>query len=211
MQFTGTLEEFNRYLGPYCRNRVQAHTRRYRTQVGKCEHCGSTSNLEAAHVRGCERTVLIAQALAPYNKDSVISVNLAEFDARFLALHEPISAVIKILCRACHQAYDQPQVDSLPETTAAPQAQSLSRGGMLPIELIPINEQQFKAMLLVSKRANITTFYNTGKTETKLWRADRFNEQSGVMNNLRSRPEFRQGSWQNAGIQKVVVEVIKGR
>ena len=81
--------------------------------------------------------------------------------------------------------------------------------GVLPIELNPSTELEFKHRLLLTKKAYITTFYNNGTTSQKIWNAQRFNESSGVLGNLRSRPEFRNGKWQKLGIEKVYVSIDK--
>jgi len=78
---------------------------------------------------------------------------------------------------------------------------------VLPIELIPNNNEVFLNTLLKTKRATITTFFKNGTKESKIWKAERMTANSDVIRNLRSRPEFRNGNWQNANIIKVVVEV----
>ncbi|MCK0114892.1 type I restriction enzyme HsdR N-terminal domain-containing protein [Gelidibacter sp. F63206] len=81
--------------------------------------------------------------------------------------------------------------------------------GILPIELKPSTESDFKRKLLLTKTAYITTFYKDGTSKQKVWNANRFRESSGVLGNLRSRPEFRNGKWQKLGIEKVLVSIDK--
>ena len=81
--------------------------------------------------------------------------------------------------------------------------------GILPIELNPSTEFEFKKRLLLTKTAYITTFYKNGTAKQKVWNANRFRETSGVLGNLRSRPEFRNGEWQKLGIEKVLVSIDK--
>ena len=81
--------------------------------------------------------------------------------------------------------------------------------GILPIELNPPTESDFKRRLLLTKTAYITTFYKNGTSKQKVWNAQRFRETSGVLGNLRSRPEFRNGKWQKLGIEKVLVSIDK--
>ncbi|GAB4450447.1 MAG: hypothetical protein Fur0028_05920 [Bacteroidales bacterium] len=81
--------------------------------------------------------------------------------------------------------------------------------GILPIELNPSTESEFKKRLLLIKTAYITTFYKNGTSKQKVWNANRFRETSGVLGNLRSRPEFRNGEWQKLGIEKVLVSIDK--
>jgi hypothetical protein len=80
---------------------------------------------------------------------------------------------------------------------------------ILPIELNPSSESDFKRRLLSTKTAYITTFYKNGTSKQKVWNAHRFRETSGVLGNLRSRSEFRNGKWQKLGIVKVYVSVDK--
>lgn len=81
--------------------------------------------------------------------------------------------------------------------------------GILPIGLNPNTEDEFKRRLLLSKTAYITVFYKNGTSKQKTWNAQRFRESSGVLGNLRSRPEFRNGEWQKQGIEKVLVSIDK--
>lgn len=78
---------------------------------------------------------------------------------------------------------------------------------ILPIELNPSGESEFKRKLLITKQAFITTYYANGTSERKKWKANSFRETSGVLGNLRSRPEFRNGKWQELGIIKVFVSI----
>lgn len=77
----------------------------------------------------------------------------------------------------------------------------------LPIELNPGDENEFKRKLLLIKRAYITTFFTNGTQQKKIWKADRLQESSTVLGNLRSRPEFRNGEWSKRGIMKVFVSI----
>ena len=81
--------------------------------------------------------------------------------------------------------------------------------GILPISLNPNTEEEFKRRLLLTKTAYITTFYKNGTSKQKVWNAFRFKESSGVLGNLRSRPEFRNGKWQKLKIEKVLVSIDK--
>ncbi len=78
---------------------------------------------------------------------------------------------------------------------------------ILTIELNPSDEYDFKRKLLLKKEAIITIYYSNGTTSSKIWNANNFKESSGVKNNLRSRPEFRNGEWQKRGISKIVVTI----
>lgn len=77
----------------------------------------------------------------------------------------------------------------------------------LPIELIPDDSQEFLKELLQTKEATITTIFQDGTEESKIWKADKMDSTSNVIGNLRSRAEFRNGNWQKANIQRVVVNI----
>lgn len=83
------------------------------------------------------------------------------------------------------------------------------RNDKLVIKLNPELESEFKELLLERKQAFITTYYENGTSEQRTWKANSFKESSGVMVNLRSRPEFRNGKWQENGIEKVYVSIEK--
>jgi hypothetical protein len=78
---------------------------------------------------------------------------------------------------------------------------------VLPIELIPNNNEVFLETLLKMKSATINTFYINGTKGSKIWKASRMTANSNVIGNLRSRQEYRNGNWQAANIIKVVVEI----
>ena len=78
--FEGTVEEFMRFLGGYARNRVQSLTSAYRKKIGKCEECGShTKQLDAAHLHGKERLVIIGEILKDFTEDGVVKIDLNVF------------------------------------------------------------------------------------------------------------------------------------
>ena len=80
---------------------------------------------------------------------------------------------------------------------------------VLPIELIPNDNDEFLKILLKTEKANITTYYQNGTKDSKIWIASKMTDKSNVIHNLRSRPEFRNPNWQKANILKVVVDVVK--
>src|SRR5205823_2900398 len=105
-QFEGTIEEFMRFIGPHARILVWNITQKHRKKIGKCEDCASTVKLEAAHVKGKERPLLIANILSQFKEDEVIRIDLSEFEERFREAHLPIESTIRILCNSCHKKYD---------------------------------------------------------------------------------------------------------
>ena len=107
--FIGTFDEFTKYISPRARNVVNAITKNYKLQIGKCEHCGSTTEtLEAAHVTGRERSIIIEEILKEFTNGEIITIDLEVFENKFLSVHEPINKIILVLCRPCHRKYDKP-------------------------------------------------------------------------------------------------------
>ena len=111
--FIGTKTDFNKYLSGFCRNLVQKITKPYKASIGRCENCGSTdSQLDAAHIHGKERKEIISKILEDYQDNERYNVNLEEFEMKFIASHQPIKDVIKILCKDCHRQYDSQKPSS---------------------------------------------------------------------------------------------------
>lgn len=81
-------------------------------------------------------------------------------------------------------------------------------GDKLPIALHPLDEEAFKTKLLKTRKAEITVFHADSTVKKKTWEANSFTAKSSVLNNLRSRAEFRNGEWQTRGIERVEVKVI---
>jgi hypothetical protein len=105
-EFLGTKREFNRFFGPHLRNLVQNITRKYRKEIGKCEHCGINEKLESAHITGKERTVIIDKILDEYYSVNNYKVDLVEFENKFKTEHQNLKEIILILCKNCHSKYD---------------------------------------------------------------------------------------------------------
>lgn len=76
----------------------------------------------------------------------------------------------------------------------------------LKIDLVPQNANEFKIQLLKSKAATIEIIYSDGRVEQRIWNASNMTENSNVIGNLRSRPEFRIGKWQENGIASIRVK-----
>jgi len=85
-------------------------------------------------------------------------------------------------------------------------AGSRDRGGVLPIVLHPADPIAFRDEFLRLGTATIRTYYGN-RVEKSVWKCKRLSKTSNVIGNLRSRPHFRSGHWQELGITKVVVQV----
>lgn len=211
--FNGTLEAFKRNFGPHLRVMVQQLTKKHKASVGACQHCGASIGLEAAHLRGRDRTDIINILLATNDPNALVEVNLKEFEEAFKREHVPLEKSILVLCRTCHSKYDtkllQHRADATARSIAAthrvlPEIQN----EILPITLDPPHPEDFKTRLLKCREAVIEIHYATGGRDQRSWNAYRFSTTSNVFGNLRSRPEFRQGRWQEMGIVKVCVRVV---
>lgn len=200
--FTGTSQEFNRYAGPRLHNFVQMITKKHKAAVGACEHCGCGGQLESAHIKGRDRNQIIDLLLSAISTESVITVELKQFEKNFKLEHDPVEKAILILCRECHRKYDTVIYSAPPSTVDfAPVAEHSgaiavieSPDSILPITLEPSQSAEFKRQQLACPHAQITTFYNDGRVEHHPWDASKFSATSNVVGNLRSRPEFRQGA-----------------
>lgn len=214
--FTGTRQEFKRYIGPRLRNLIKIITKKHKAAVGACEHCGCGGVLESAHLTGRGRVQIVDRLLSAISTESVVTVDLARFEKNFRLEHEPVEKAILILCRKCHTKYDAAIHMAPPSSgdvvgeaghpVAVPKIDSPS--SILPITLEPSNAAEFKRQLLASRHAEITTFYSDGRVEHQPWDAFRFSEASSLMGNLRSRHEFRPDVWRQSGIVKVHVRIV---
>ena len=79
--------------------------------------------------------------------------------------------------------------------------------GTLPITLDPPNTEEFKAVLLQKREAQIFENYRDGQTIERRWNASNMSESSNVIGNLRSRPRYRKTAWKRLGIQSLTVSV----
>ena len=82
-----------------------------------------------------------------------------------------------------------------------------SQATPLPIFFQPENKDDFKAGLIKQREALIDIYVDGEVKETVPWRIHRFNENSNLVGNLRSRPNFRSPQWTKLGITKIVVRV----
>lgn len=109
-QFIGTKEEFIKYIGGYCRNKVNSITRNERLLHNKtCQNCNRTNvELESAHILGQERNKIIETILECYFKshDNYYNVDLSKFEELFVEFQTPVAEHFLFLCKDCHSKYD---------------------------------------------------------------------------------------------------------
>lgn len=209
-EFTGTLKEFEKYIGPRLRNVVQTSiARKLRRDIGKCETCNTQEDLQAAHIHGMDRKSLIKLALGEFClNDKVTNVNLVLLEKKFKELHNPHENIFKILCRQCHKDYDNvKEVITIEEDDLINSHKKNDKKTLLPIVFYPEDLTEFKELLLLRKSALITVFYKGGNVKVKEWNAENMSEKSDLIRNVRSRFEFRQGNWQKANINSVKIEI----
>jgi hypothetical protein len=126
---------------------------------------------------------------------------ISDFDGELIdAVLSDLKVEISIKNKIIETSSNQIKKNSIPK-------ESFYSSNVLPIELNPNNEIEFKRKLISTRRAFITSIYASGKEEKKIWNAYSFKESSDVIGNLRSRPEFRKGEWQRRGIIKVFVSI----
>lgn len=212
--FTGTIAQFNRFLGPHWRVLVQQTSKKHKATIGACQFDPAHEGpFDAAHIHGRERTTLLRGLLGDPKKGDVFTVDMVELEAKFKAEHHPIEKSILVLCKSCHTAYDSPaNVEPSPVTISGAATGEPSSGGevpsgslVLPITLTPRGVGNFKAAVLANRLAWIDVTYRDGHIERLAWSASKLTEASDVIGNLRTRPDFRQGKWQAKGIVAVHV------
>ena len=125
--------------------------------------------------------------------------------------------VEQFLLRRVHALNDAPDGSSLLELSresnapAAKRTRREGQGSTLPITLDPQNSADFLAALLSAKQAWLEVSYSDGRKEVRRWDASLMRPSSNVIGNLRSRPEFRAGTWQKNGIASLRVSVERPR
>lgn len=212
--FRGSTPEFRRFIGPHLRNVVNQITRTHKRTIGSCEHCGSGGELHAAHVRGKTRLEIIDSILRhlTHSNSPAIEIELDAFEKLFKYEHSPVEKAILVLCQPCHRKYDSKAFDagnaSASQTVPDCQLRTHMTSDLLPITLDPPRMTDFVDLLLETKTAEIQTIFGDGNVKLQTWHANRFKRSSNLFGNLRSRPEFRQGTWQGLGITKVHVRVV---
>ena len=211
-RFIGTIKEYEKFIGPRIRNKVNTLTISERKdRQGICEFCKEKSELESAHKYGKGRKVLISETLKKYDKGSYYDVDLEKCETELMELHRPINEVFYFLCRECHKEYDN---NEKPNTKSKEQEEGSTRNEQIrttsslnnnrPLLLFLPDEETFKNNLLKKKQANWMIFYADGREENGFWDAGNFMESSNLRSNIWS-GYLR--NWKNRGIIKAIFEV----
>jgi len=109
-ELTCTIEEFHKFIGPRIRNVIQSLTKKRKKELNYiCQGCNQRKELEAAHVKGSDRKVIIEKILEKYIIDEqkeIVRVYLDKIEEEIVASHKPIDNYFKFLCSKCHAEYD---------------------------------------------------------------------------------------------------------
>jgi hypothetical protein len=89
--------------------------------------------------------------------------------------------------------------------TAVPR--SAQRDGSLPIEFKGVAPQRFLERFLAAGVAYIEEHYVDGQVKVRKWLVERLTAKSNLVANIRSKPQYRQGNWQDAGLAKLVMHL----
>ena len=105
--------------------------------------------------------------------------------------------LLRRVCGLNDELDGSPQIVQSRETKApsVTRTHRKGQGSTLPITLDPENAADFLAALLRTKQAWLEVSYSDGRKEIRRWDASLMRPSSSVMGNLRSRPEFRAGTW----------------
>jgi len=107
VKFIGSLEDYEKYIGPRIRNIVNIVTKSERQKrQGICDFCGKKAELQSAHKHGRDRKTLIREALKKYNNGSCFNVDVEKCENEIIKLHTPINHIFYFLCMKCHREYD---------------------------------------------------------------------------------------------------------
>ncbi len=91
--------------------------------------------------------------------------------------------------------------------SSAKQTRREGQGSTLPITLDPQDSSDFLDALLRTKQAWLEVSYRDGRKEVRRWDASRMQPSSNVLGNLRSKSDFRRGTWQQKGIVSLRVSI----
>ena len=73
--------------------------------------------------------------------------------------------------------------------------------------LDPSPENAFRAALLKQRHAWIVEEYHDGRREVRRWNAANMSESAGIIGNIRARPQYRKGTWEQLALKSLVVSI----
>lgn len=164
--YYGNLGDFNKYIGPRLRNIIPPLTKKYKKEIGKCEHCSNSSvELDAAHRHSFKRKKIIEENLEAYKIDEeYYNVDLEEFEKLYVESHKPISKVILVLCSKCHRKYDNLMIKKPIKTKSNLDKTSIMKNKQRPNRKRVKNFIQLKSKTYLSlSKFNLSTITKDGK------------------------------------------------
>ena len=211
-RFIGTIEEYEKFIGPRIRNKVNTLTIKERKKrEGICEFCKKNTELQSAHKRGKERKTLIFEVLKKYDKGIYFDVDLIKCENEIVNLHKPVEQVFFFLCPDCHRKYDNNENSDIKPVrknegnVENEQLQGTSSSDSnRPLLLLLPDEDTFKKNLLIYKKVHWTISYYDGNEDNGIWNANNFKESSNVRSNIWS--GYLRG-WKSKRILKAIFEV----
>lgn len=84
---------------------------------------------------------------------------------------------------------------------------SIAAGDALPIDYEVTPPSEFLAKFLEAGVAFIEEHYADGHTQIRQWKARKLTPRSNLVANIRSKPEYRYGKWQAAGLCRLVLRL----
>ena len=163
------------------------------------------------------RTIIQAWRQIVEAPDEILVDLISETAERICGFKPEAQLVEQFLLQRARALNDAPREKPQPvdsRGTSIPPARRTSREGrssILPITLAPENSSDFLAALLGTKEAWIEVSYSDGSKGIRRWDASLMRPSSNVIGNLRSRPEFRSGTWQENGIASLRVSIERPR
>ena len=185
-------------------------------QVGSGQAVGDAEDLvesqQRAEITG--KTIAVAWAQIVETPDELLVDLISETTERICGFKPEPELVKQFLAGRAHapnDALDGGPSLVLSRETSPPSAKRTRRDGRqgltLPITLDPQDSADFLDALLRTKEAWFEVSYSDGHKEVHRWDASRMSATSKVIGNVRSRSEFRNGTWQQNGIASLRVSV----
>ena len=184
-------------------------------RVGNGQAVGDAEDLVKSQQRAeiIGKTIAAAWTQIVDAPDELLVDLISETTERICGFKPEPELVKQFLAGRAHapnDALDESPSQVLSRETNPPSAKRTRREGhghTLPITLDPQNSADFLGALLRTKEAWLEVSYSDGRKEVRRWDASRMSTSSNVIGNLRSRSEFRSGTWQNNGIASLRVSV----
>ena len=145
--------------------------------------------------------------------DEILVDLISETAERICGFKPEPKSVERFLSRRVHAPDNTPDASPPPvqstetEAHSETQAQSEGQDTTLSITLDPPSSADFREALMRTKRAWFVESYSDGRKEVRPWNAQFVRDSTNVLGNVRSRPNYRQGAWQKAGLASLHVTI----